>query len=64
MDSNFTQKLQDFFGESRKKADAKYFVFNRSSESADILLDDEFQEGKFNVATFEKTLKMKNVIKQ
>ena len=64
VDSNFTQKLQDFLGESRKKDDAKYFVFNRSSESADILLDDEFQEGKFNVATFEKTLKMKNVIKQ
>ena len=51
---NFTKRLSE----------SKYFVFNRATDTINKLQNGVLQKGEFNVATFEQTLKMKNVIKQ
>ena len=51
---NFTKRLSE----------NKYFVFNRVTDTIDKLQNGVLQKGEYNVATFELTLKMKNVIKQ
>ncbi len=50
----FTQRLSE----------SKYFEFNRNTDSIDTLRNGVLQRGEYNIATFELTLKMKNVIKQ
>ena len=51
---NFTKRLSE----------SKYFVFNRATDTINKLQNGVLQKGEFNVATFEQTLKMKNMIKQ
>ena len=50
----FTQRLSN----------SKYFVFNKDKETIDKLRNGVLQKGEYNIATFELTLKMKNIIKQ
>ena len=50
----FTQRLSN----------SKYFVFDKNKETIDKLWNGVLQKGEYNVATFELTLKMKNIIKQ
>ena len=51
---NFTKRLSN----------SKYFVFNPATDTIDKLQNGVLQKGEYNVATFELTLKMKNIIKQ
>ena len=51
---NFTKRLSN----------SKYFVFNPATDTIDKLQNGVLQKGEYNVATFELTLKMKNLIKQ
>ena len=51
---NFTKRLSE----------SKYFVFNRATDTINKLQNGVLQKGEYNIATFELTLKMKNVIKQ
>ena len=49
---------------TKRLSNSKYFVFNKDTETIDTLQNGVLQKGEYNVATFELTLKMKNVIKQ
>ena len=51
---NFTKRLSE----------SKYFTFDRAKDTINKLQNGVLQKGEYNVATFELTLKMKNVIKQ
>ena len=51
---NFTKRLSS----------SKYFVFNPATDTINKLQNGVLQKGEYNVATFELTLKMKNVFKQ
>ena len=51
---NFTWRLSS----------SKYFVFNKATDTIDKLQNGVLQNGEYNIATFELTLKMKNAIKQ
>ena len=50
----FTQRLSN----------SKYFVFDKNNQTIDTLQNGVLQKGEYNIATFELTLKMKNIIKQ
>ena len=50
----FTQRLSN----------SKYFVFDKNTQTIDTLQNGVLQKGEYNIATFELTLKMKNIIKQ
>ena len=50
----FTQRLSN----------SKYFVFDKNNQTIDTLQNGVLQKGEYNIATYELTLKMKNIIKQ
>ena len=58
LDRNFVETF------TQRLSESKYFVFNKNTETIDKLRNGVLQKGEYNIATFELTLKMKNMIKQ
>ena len=56
------QSFAEMFTQRLSKS--PYFVFNKATDTIDKLQNGVLQKGQYNVATFELTLKMKNIIKQ
>lgn len=58
LDRNFVETF------TQRLSESKYFVFNKNTQTIDKLRNGVLQKGDYNIATFELTLKMKNMIKQ